>query len=47
MVCQKGIVAMQEHELQEIPHEWLYLYMGITENLIAVSEANQFDDVSV
>ena len=44
---QKGIVAMNEHELQEIPREWICLDIELPEHLVDVPVANHIDDVSV
>ena len=47
LVRQKGIVAMHEHDLGELPHEWFYLHMEVPEHLVAAPEANQIDDFAV
>ena len=40
----KVIIAMRDHEPQEIPHEWLYQYMEVHEHLVAALAVNQLDD---
>ena len=35
LVQHKGIVAMHEYELREVPHEWLCLHVEVPEHIIA------------
>ena len=47
MLFQEVIVSMCEHDLGEVPHDWLRLNVQVAWNIIAVPAANQFDDVAV
>ena len=47
LVQQKGIVDICEHEQRENSHEWLYLHMDITENLVTVPAANKLDYIAI
>ena len=38
---------MRENYMREVPHEWFFLHVEVSENLLAVPASNQLDDVSV
>ena len=46
LVQKKVIVAMQEHELGEVPCEWLSLHVEVPEHIAAAPAFNQLDGVA-
>ena len=43
----EAIVAMDEHEPQEISHEWISLYREVPKHILAAPTSNQIDDVTI
>ena len=44
---QKVIFAMREHDPREVPHEWFWMHVELSECIVDAPAANQLDDVAV